>query len=429
MSDYPRLTIESAKLEPQSDLDGVRNKALIVGGIGALATVAGYLFIPHDVFYRAYLVGWVYWIGFPLGLLMLSMMTHLSGGRWGRQMKPIQETAGRSIWLFALLALPLFIGGMEEVFSWARPEAVDDALVQLKRDYLKLWFDANGDGEIQAPLELVPGFYPRQIIYFACFLLWAFRMSALSRKHDETGDDRYFVHLQRWSAGGMVLFFLLATFASIDWIMSTDPHWFSSLYGPQMLDWWALSAFGISIPLLIFFGKRAPLDKFILPKHFHDYGKLLLAATMVWGYFSVSQFLIIWSGDLPEEVVWYLHRNTQGWKTYTVLLVLFTFFVPFLILLWRGIKFQPKKLMYVALFILAMRWFDYYWQIAPNLTYKDGFSLHPFDFVPAIAFGGLWIGWLFHDLKGRVVMPVHDPIVEEAIAEGDLTHGKAFAHG
>ncbi|MEM9555629.1 MAG: hypothetical protein AAGC60_15330 [Acidobacteriota bacterium] len=423
-----RLTIDAAKLEPQADLDAVRNKALIVGGIGAAATVGGFFLVPADVFYRAYLVGWVYWIGFAVGLFMLNMLTHLSGGRWGRQMKRIQEAAGRSLWLFALLALPFLIGGMQELFPWARPEAVDDALVQLKRDYLKLWFDADGNGTLDFPREAAPGFYPRQILYFALFLFWAFKLSSLSRKHDETGEERYFVAQQRWSAGGIIVFVMVATFASIDWLMSTDPHWFSSLYGAQMLDWWALSALGVSIPLLVFFGKRKPLDRFVLPKHFHDHGKLLLAFTMVWGYFSVSQFLIIWSGDLPEEVVWYLYRNTHGWKLYTVLLVLFTFFVPFLVLLWQKIKFQPKRLMYVAFFILATRWFDYYWQVAPNL-HHDGVSLHWFDFVPPIAMGGLWVALLFHDLRGKPVMPVHDPVVEEAIAEGDLATGEAFAHG
>ncbi|MEM6796215.1 MAG: hypothetical protein AAF725_19735, partial [Acidobacteriota bacterium] len=181
-----------------------------------------------------------------------------------------------------------------------------------KSGYLKLWFAFEGPNPDWA--TVVPGFYPRYAIYFALWALFAWKIGKLSADHDETGDPETKIRLQKWSSAGLVTLTMVATFASIDWLMSTDPHWFSSLYGPQLLIWQGHSAICFSIPLLMFLSNRKPLDRVIRRNHFHQYGKLMLALTMVWGYFSVSQYLIIWSGNLPEEVVWYLYRNSYDWQ-------------------------------------------------------------------------------------------------------------------
>lgn len=415
MSDPTTLTIEDARLHPAEDLAGVRSKALIVAVIGLVATVAGYFAFGPEVFFLSYWTAWIYWIGVPLGLVFFCLLTHVSGGRWGVMMHRVQLSAGKTIPLFAILGLPvLFAGGMEVLFPWARPEAVNDALVLEKTGYLKLYFAFEGNNPDW--MTSLPGFIPRYFLYFLLWGVWVWRLSSLGRQHDETGDPQYKEKAQKWSAGGLLVFVMVATFASIDWIMSTDPHWFSSLYGPQLLLWQAISAVCFSIPLLIFLANRQPLDRIIRRKHFHDYGKWMLAFTMVWGYFSVSQFLIIWSGNLPEEVTWYLYRNTPGWQWFTIAVVVFTFFVPFLILLSQDIKFKPKILLRVAILILVVRWFDYYWQMAPNL-HHDGVSLHPFDFAPMLGIGGLWV-WLFlGQLKG-VLVPIHEAEIKEALADG-----------
>ena len=415
MSEPTTLTLDEARLHPAEDLAGPRRNALIAAVIGLAATAAGYMFLGPETFFLSYWTAWIYWLGAPLGLFMFCLLTHVSGGRWGVMMHRVQITAGKTIPLFFLLGLPvIFAGGMEVLFPWTRPEAAADALVLEKTGYLKLWFGFEGPNPDW--MTALPGFIPRYFLFFAIWTLWAFRISALAKKHDETGDEKYKTLQQRWSSGGLVVFTLVATFASIDWIMSTDPHWFSSLYGPQFMLWQALTAISLSIPLLIFFSNRQPLDRIIRRKHFHDYGKLMLAFTMVWGYFSVSQFLIIWSANLPEEVPWYLYRNTPGWQYYTIAVTVFTFFVPFLILLSQDIKFKPKILMRVAILILVVRWFDYYWQMAPNL-HHDGVSLHLFDIAPMIGIGGLWL-WIFLGQLGGVTVPIHEQEIKEALADG-----------
>ncbi|MEO1082931.1 MAG: hypothetical protein AAFY88_01675 [Acidobacteriota bacterium] len=415
MSEPTTLTIDEARLHPAEDLAGPRNKALAVAVMGLLATVAGYFVFGPEVFFLSYWTAWIYWIGVPIGLLTLCLLTHVSGGRWGVMMHRIQLSAGKTIPLFFLLGLPvLFGGGLEVLFPWVRPEAASDALVLEKTGYLKLYFAFEGKNPDW--MASLPGFIPRYFMFFALWAFWAWKISSLGRKHDETGDKIYKKKAQKWSAGGLVVFTMVATFASIDWIMSTDPHWFSSLYGPQLMLWQVITAVCFTIPLLIFFANRQPLDRIIRRVHFHDYGKWMLAFTMVWGYFSVSQFLIIWSANLPEEVPWYLYRNTPGWQYYTILVVIFTFFVPFLILLSQDIKFKPKVLLRVAMLILVARWFDYYWQMAPNL-HHDGVSLHLFDIAPMLGIGGLWV-WLFlGQLKG-VIVPVHEAEIKEALADG-----------
>lgn len=413
------MTIDDARFDGGDGLRSVRQKALIAGVIGALATAGGYFAVSHDVFYRAYLVGWLFWLGIAVGLLSLGMIAQLAGGRWGIQMRRVHEASGRTLWFFLILALPICFGGMETLFSWAREGAAADALIASKTGYLKVWFDFVGTNPEWA--TYVPGFVPRLVIFFALWLLWAYRLTGLSNRFDaaSSADERQSIRNTqlRWCAGGLLVFMMVATFASIDWVMSTDPHWFSSLYGPQFVVWQLLSATAFSIPLMIFFGNRAPLNRLLDAKQFHAYGKWMLAFTMVWGYFNASQIIIIWSGNLPEEVGWYLHRSAHGWYTFTALFVLFTFFVPFVILLFQPIKFKPRLMLRVAFLILVTRWFDYYWNIAPNL-HPDGFTLHVFDFVAPLGIGGLWIWLLFGQVQGRVLVPVHDPVIEEALADG-----------
>lgn len=402
MTEKPSLTIESARLRPVEDLDGVRMKALVVGVIGAILTVAGFFVAGPEVFWRGYLVGWIYWLGVSLGLFFFMMVNYLASGRYGIQLRRLQEAGTLSIPWVGLAGLPiLFLGGMEHLYHWTAPGLSEtDALLKAKEAYLN-----------------VPFFTARYFIFFIIWSAFAVVFSRLSRRHDETGDEGTRTNLQRLSAAGLVTFVLVATFASIDWLMSTDHHWYSSLYGPQLLLWQIISAVAFSIIMMVFLSTREPFKHIVKATHFHDWGKLLLAFTMVWGYFSVSQFLIIWSGNLPEEVTWYLVRNTGGWKTYTMALVFFAFFLPFAILLSQDIKFKPRVLMKVAMLVLVVRWFDYYWQVGPNL-HREGFSLHPFDFAPWVGIGGLWVWMTLGRLKNGAAIPVQDPVVKEAWIHG-----------
>lgn len=420
MSEQATMTIDDARFEGDDGFRSVRQKALIAGVVGALATAGGYFAVGPDVFYRGYLIAWLFWLGIAVGLLSLGLIAQVAGGRWGIQMRRIHEASGRTLWFFLVLALPICFGGMETLYSWAREGvAASDALVATKTGYLKTWFAFEGTNPEW--MSSIPGFIPRLFLFFGLWLLWAFRLSSLSNASDAAESDEARAAIRdkqiKWSAAGLMVFMMVATFASIDWVMSTDPHWFSSLYGPQFVVWQLLSATAFSIPLMIFFRQRKPLDKLLDLKQFHAYGKWMLAFTMVWGYFNASQIIIIWSGNLPEEVGWYLHRSEAGWYNFTAALVLFAFFVPFVILLFQPLKFKPKILMQVAVLVLVTRWLDYYWNIVPNL-HPDGFTMHIFDVVAPVGIGGLWIWLLFGQVKDKVIVPVHDPVIQEALQDG-----------
>lgn len=404
MSEIKTLDVESARLEPQADLARLQKTALLVGALGTLST---FLFAfpklgtEHAVdFFRPYLTAWLLWLSAAAGLSALGMLNHLSGGYWGLVMRRVFEAAGRTLPLFALLALPL-VFGLRALYPWADPAVVEhDSLLQYKAAYLN-----------------VPAFLGRALVYLALWWLLAVLLSRWSHQHDATGDEHARVKMQRLSAGGLVLYVLTGTFASVDWIMSLEPHWFSSLYGMAFVVGHGLAGLAVGVPLLVFLSRRKPLDALVSKKQFHDWGKLMLAFTMVWGYFTVSQYLIIWSGNLPEEVPWYLYRNDHGWQTITIALVLGHFALPFALLLSADLKKNPKRLLPVALWLLAMRWLDLYWQVAPSVSHGE-VAFGPLDVLAPIAIGGLWVAFLLGQLKNRALVPVREPAFKEALAHG-----------
>lgn len=404
MSEINRLDVENARLEPQADLERVQKRALLVGVVAGVLTL---LFaIPklggeHAVdFFRPYLTAWLLWLSAAMGLFALGMLNHLSGGYWGVVMRRVFEAAGRTLPLFALLALPIAFG-MRALYPWANPDVVaHDTLLQYKAAYLDL-----------------PFFFIRAILFLGLWWGMAMLLTRWSHQHDVTGDERLRIKMQRLSAGGLVLYVLTGTFASVDWIMSLEPHWFSSLYGMAFVVGHGLAGLAVGILLLRFLSQRKPLDALVTKKQFHDYGKLLLAFVMVWGYFTVSQYLIIWSGNLPEEVPWYLYRNEHGWQAVTLALVIGHFAVPFALLLSADLKKNPRRLLPVAIWLLVMRWLDLYWQVAPSVSHGE-VAFGPLDVLTPIAIGGLW-GWLLlGQLKNRALVPVREPSLKEALAHG-----------
>ncbi len=397
----------SDEFEPRGDLDRLMVKALGVGALGAVAIGLGFVSVGEAEFYRAYLVGWVFCVGIAGGLLAIGMLNHVSGGQWGVVLRRVFEAAGRTIPFLFLMGLPLLMG-LEKLYPWAKEGAADhDPLIAHKVAYLN-----------------VEGFSLRAVIYFAVWSLLAFALSSLSRKHDESGSDRYREKMKHLSALGMVLYVLLGTFAAVDWLMSLDPHWFSSLYGVAFVQGQVLSAFCFAVIAMVFLKDREPFRNLIKTKLFHDYGKLMLAFIAVWGYFAVSQFLIIWSANLPEEITWYLARTEHGWEAVSRLLVLGHFVLPFVLLLSADLKKKPKLLMMVAIWILAMRWFDLYWQVAPSMEhyaikYGDGIgNLGWLDLAAPFGFLGLWIALLIWQFKSRPPVPFRDPTLQEILNHG-----------
>lgn len=400
MSKPTPLGLADVALEPRQDADRLQQRALVVGALFSVLTAVGFFLNPQS-FYRPYLIAWLLVLGVAMGLFAICMLNHVSGGRWGVLMRRVLEASGRTLPFFLLAGLPL-LTGLEHIYPWAVPGAADhDPLLQHKAVYLN-----------------PNGFTARLIIILVLWSVVAYAMSYWSHRQDQTGDDAYRRKMGRLAAGGLILYMLTGTLGAVDWIMSLDPHWFSSLFGAAFVVGQALSGFAFAIPMLLFLSRRKPLDTVgDMPGRFHDFGKLMFALMVVWAYFAVSQYLIIWSGNMPEEITWYLDRSANGWQILSFLLVVGHFALPFFILLSRDIKRKAQRLIYVAFWLLAMRWLDLYWQITPSLS-RESVIFSWLDITAVLGLGGLWLALLIAQFKNRALLPVREPALQEVLAHG-----------
>ncbi|HEX9944679.1 MAG TPA: hypothetical protein VGG03_21930, partial [Thermoanaerobaculia bacterium] len=330
-----------------SDVDRLQRAGLVAAAVGAVLCVLG-LFLSPSYFFRAWLVGWVFWMGVALGCQAIFMLHHLTRGAWGLVVRRVLEAASRTLPLLLLLFLPIAFG-MRELYEWARPEMVRaDEILQRKEPYLNL-----------------PFFFIRQVLYFLIWGGFAWQLNRMSLRQDRGGDPGLTRRMQFVAAFGIVAYCLAVTFAAVDWLMSLQPHWYSTIYGVYLMGSQGLSALAFLIVMAVFLSRRAPMAGVIQPRHFHDWGKLLFAFVMLWAYFSFSQFLITWSGDLPEEIQFYLPRLQGGWGALALAIVVFHFALPFGLLLSRDLKRNARVLGGVALGLMLMRWADLVWQVEP----------------------------------------------------------------
>jgi hypothetical protein len=379
------------------DVDRLQRNGLAAAALGIVGCAAG-VFLDRPVFFRAYLVAWLLVVGLTLGCMAIAMLHHLSRGGWGLMVRRVLEAASRTLPLVFLLALPLAFG-MKDLYAWARPELVAaDPVLQAKRWWLS-----------------VPFFWVRLVVYFAIWGGFTWVLNRLSQEQDRTGDPRLTRKMQLIAAPGLAIYCVLATLASVDWLMSLQPRWFSTIYGIYFIGGQGLAALAFTIVVALFLARRAPMERVLSPHYFHDYGKLMLAFVMLWAYFSFSQFLIIWSGNLPEEIVWYVKRIHGGWGWIALALVVFHFALPFALLLSRDLKRNARRLGMVALAMLAVRFLDLFWQVEP--AFHDGqFYFSWIYLVALLAVGGLWLAAFVAELKKRPLLPIHDPYLPEAIA-------------
>jgi hypothetical protein len=377
-------------LQPDHILYRSQRAMLGAGALGLVAAVAGALVDPVQ-FFRSYLVAYLFFTGIALGSLGLVSLNHVTGGRWGVVIRRICEAAMRTLPLLLLLFVPLLFG-LGHLYEWASPEHVaHDALLQSKAPYLN-----------------VPFFIVRVGIYFAVWLVVTRFLVRWSHQQDETGDPALVQRLQFLGRGGLLLYSLTMTFAAIDWAMSLEPHWYSTIYGILMIGGQVLSAFAFVIPVLLLVVEREPFADLITAEQFHDLGKLMLAFVMLYAYFAFSQFLIIWSGNLPEETPWYLARLKGGWQYLAVLVLFLQFVLPFVILLSRNLKRNARRLAAVALIVLAARLLDLFWLVTPAFS-PEHFSIHWMDAAAVFGIGGLWLSYFVWQLRDRPLLPLRDP--------------------
>ncbi len=390
------------------DLGRIQNIAIGIALIGIIGWVIAIVVSGNakTMFFRSYLVAYVFWVGIALGCLGLLMVQYLGGATWGLVIRRLLESASHTLVLMAVLFLPIW-AGLHSLYEWTHKDSITDENVKRLIEHKSAWLN--------------PGFFTlRAAVYFGIWLVLMFVLRKRSHRLDETGDPAQVQSAQNWSGPGFLIYGLACTFAAIDWIMSLDAEWYSTIFGMLVIAGQGVSAIAFLIIICVILSKREPMSSVLQPKHFHDLGKLQLALVMVWAYFSFSQLLIVWSGNLPEEIPWYLERFKGIWRYVGIALILLNFALPFLLLLSRDLKRNARRLVMVASLIIVMRFVDLLWLIVPE--FEHGHPGHLWNYIvyllAAIGMGGVWLGWFFWQLRQRALIPFRDPLLHEALAVG-----------
>ncbi len=379
----------------------LQQRALIVGLVGLAAGILG-AFSDRDQFFQSWLVGFLFCVGLTIGPLGLLMIHHLSGGQWGLVARRVFEAASRNVPLVVLFFIPVLFA-MPTLFMWARPEAIaGDRILLAKEPYLNVRF-----------------FIARAVVYFAFWTVCSWlltKWSAAQDRGEESIDAAGMVRFRKLSAPALLFLVISITFASTDWVMSLDPHWYSTIFGLLTTAGYGLSALALTVAVLAAVGPSGALAGHLAPRHFHDLGKLMLAFTMLWAYLAFSQFLIIWSGNLPEEIPWYIERIRGRWGLIALALVLGHFVLPFLLLLSRDLKRNSRWLARVAIFIICMRLLEVIWLVAPVFE-RHGFPIHWMDIAVPAGLVGVWLFLFARHLRSHPLMPLNDPYLKDAFHE------------
>jgi hypothetical protein len=390
-------------------LDQLRSMALGMLGVGAVLFVIGWVMDPpranHPGVFTSYLFAYMFWIGVTCGSLGLLMLHHTVGGGWGFLIRRFMEAGTRLFLPMAILFIPIVIALISfPLYRWAHA-GPDDHIVHAKAPYLN-----------------VPFFLARAVLYFLIWggLAWFFNKWGATQ--DERADPAVSNRLNVVGAGGLVLFVITITFMAVDWIMSLAPDWFSSIFGLLVVVTQGLSTLALMLALFgRLYGGRA-LDAGVPSGYFRDLGNLMLAFTLLWAYMSFGQYLIIYSGNLAEEVRWYLDRREGGWGVVSLLLIPFHFALPFLILLLGShVKRSPQRLARVAGFLIFMRFVDLFWWVTP--TFRDHFSLTAADIGAPLLIGGIWLWLWVGQVRDQYLVPLHDPRLEGALPGHGHGHG------
>jgi hypothetical protein len=378
-------------------------EAAVIGVLGAIGLLIGVILAPEQ-FFRSYLFAYMFWLGLALGSLGFLMIQHLSGGAWGIVTRRMLESAASAIPLMAVLFIPIALSFFTKhhLYEWAAPREGGHDPIAHKLGYLNPTF-----------------FIIRAIVYFVIWSAMALLLNKWSTDQDRTGDPSLPTRMRNLSGPGIVAYALTLTFASVDWVMSLAPEWTSTIFGLLTLAGQGLNAMAFMILMAAWLIKYEPFASVYKPRHFHDLGKLLLTLTMLWAYFSFSQLLIIYSGNLPEEIPWYLDRLRGGWQYIAFALVLFQFALPFALLLSRDLKRHAGRLVFVAALSMFMRLVDNFWLVEPQFHKANmgslGLSAILLDIVAPIGIGGIWLAFFAWRLAQRPLLPINDPYLADGL--------------
>jgi hypothetical protein len=324
------------------------------------------------------------------------------GGRWCATARRFLEAQMRTLWLVALFVIVLLFG-LHELYPWTHPWTFHDTstrdVLYHKRGYLN-----------------VPFFIARVIIYFAIWWFWGMRVRGMADRQDQTGDPTLRERMRAFSAPGVLVFTLTATFAYIDWILSADAQFFSTVYGAMILIGDILQSFALTILAMVLASREDRFGGRVNAVVLHDLGNLMFAFTIFWTYLTASQLIIVWPANLPQELVWYLDRVHGFWKYFAAVTALSMFAIPFLALLSQARKRDPRRIIRVCIWLLVARVIDVYWIVEPTFR-THGFWLSWMDFAAFFGVGGIWLFVFLRELRQRPLLPLRDPRVMTPLPE------------
>ncbi len=382
----------------------IQTRSLFIGGIATVISLV-VAFTNPTVFFRGYLLNFMLWLGIALGSMAIVMVRHMTGGGWGTVIRRILGASMRTMPLLIAFFVPLAVFGVKRLYPWAMPiDAVTDPAIRehlekhsfVLHDYLNY-----------------RGFLLRAAIYFAVWFLLQYLLSKFSFEHDRPPFADRSARFKMVSAPGIILYTLTISFAAIDWVMSLNPSWISTIYGLIIVAGELVSALAFAIVIERILYNYKPMSELLQPSFVHDHGKFLLAFTMVWAYFSFSQWLIIWAGNLPDEITWYMRRVHGGWQYVGLFLVVFHFFVPFFMLLSRPFKRDITRLVWLASWMLIVRYIDLFWHI--EASFSERLTVTMADIAIPFAMGGIWIAYFCHNLSSRPLVPAYDATAQDVL--------------
>jgi hypothetical protein len=404
-----------------ADLGKIGGVAIGIGLLGIIGWVIGAVVSANakQTFFHTYLVAYVFWIGISLGCLGFLMIQYLTGARWGLIIRRPLESASHTLWLMGVLFLPISFG-LHSIYEWSHGTAnLEEGTLKKLIEHKSIWLNTRS-------------FNMRTVVYFAIWISLMFFLRRWSLRQDNTPNSNealtWVQKAQNLSGPGFLIYGMAVSFAGIDWIMSLDAEWFSTIFGLLTIAGQGVLSIAFLVAICIILSKREPMSHILQSKHFHDLGKLQLATVMVWAYFSFSQLLIVWSGNLPEEIPWYLRRFEGHWRYIGIGLILLHFAMPFLLLLQRNVTKHARRLIWVAGLLIVMRLVDLIWTIVPELERSAAGHgavaphVNPATYAvyvaAAIGLGGIWLGWFFWQLRQRPLLPPNDPHLADALAVG-----------
>jgi hypothetical protein len=393
------LPIPEIRLGPQADR--VERISGIVGVIGLALCVIGFI-TNRAVFFQSYLFAFIYWGGFALGGLGVLLMGHTVGGRWCATARRFLEAQMTTLWIVAIFVVILLLG-LQYLYPWTHIAAIQDLgsrnVLYHKRGYLNF-----------------PFFLGRVVFYFLIWWFWGMRVRGMADRQDETGDPTLRERMRAFSAPGVLVFTLTGTFAYIDWILSADAQFFSTVYGAMILIGDFVQCFALTILVMVLTSRGDRFGGRVNAVILHDLGNLMFAFVIFWTYLTASQLIIVWPANLPQELLWYLDRVHGFWKYLACATALSMFAIPFLALLSQARKRDPRRLIRVCIWLLAARVVDIYWIVLPTFR-NHGFWMYWTDWAAFFGVGGIWVFAFIRQLRKRPLLPLRDPRVMPPLRE------------